>query len=79
MCLSGFPDSCRLDRCPKLTALKPPVAFVCYECGELVQIDELKEADCYETPDKKKICSACMDTMTIHDALLFLGCLIVWE
>ena len=73
MCMSGFPGSCRLERCPKLTVRVPPAAFVCDRCGEL------EEADCYETPENKKICRACADNMTVWDALIFLGCLVLWE
>ena len=72
MCVYGFPDSCRFDHCPKITALEPPVAFTCDECGEL------KDTDGYETPEKKKICSTCIDTMTVQDALVLLGCLVIW-
>jgi len=73
MCVSGFPDSCRLDRCPKVTALVPPAAFICDMCGGL------EEAGCFETPENKKICATCADSMTVWDALVFLGCMVVWE
>jgi len=79
MCISGFPGFCRLDRCPKITVLEPPVAFTCDMCGELAHMDELEGADCYETPNKKNICGTCADTMTVQDALVFLGCLVLWE
>ena len=80
MCVSGFPGSCRLDRCPKVTTLAPLVAFVCDMCGELACTGVLENEDCmpgYETQEKKRICGACADSMTVWEALIFLGCLIV--
>jgi len=82
MCVSGFPGSCRLDRCPKVTALVPPAAFTCDMCGEWAYVGELEYAEgvvCYETPENKKICNICADSMTVWDALIFLGCLVAWE
>jgi len=72
MCVSGFPEVCRLDRCPKMNALGPPVAFICDICGEL------EDMDGYKTPEKKNICSTCIDIMTVQDALVLLGCLVIW-
>ena len=79
MCVSCFPDSCRLDRCPKMKVLEPPVAFLCDKCGESVHVGELEDANCFETPDKQMICSACVDTMTVKEALVFLGCMVIFE
>ena len=79
MCISGFPGFCRLDRCPKITLLMQPVAFTCDICGELVHVDELENAKFYESPEHKKACSTCAGTMTILDALVFLGCFEPWE
>ena len=73
MCVSGCIDDCRLDCCPKIRAFKPLAAFICDVCGEL------NGAEYYETPENKKICSTCADTMTVQEALVFLGCLVVWN
>jgi len=82
LCVSSFPDSCSLDRCPKIKALEPPFAFICGICGQSVYIEEWDNANCcncYETQENKRICGACVDTITVWDALIFLGCLVPWE
>ena len=82
MCVSGFPGSCRLGRCPKITALMPPVAFTCDMCGEWAYTGVLEDGEgvaCYETQENKRICGTCADSMTVWDALIFLGCLVACE
>jgi len=76
MCIFGFPGSCRLNHCPKIRALIPPIIFTCDRCGGLIHMDELEDDDCYETPDDKRICTTCANDMTVWDALILLGCLV---
>ena len=70
-CLECF-QSPHSSHCSK--ALKPHIAFYCDKCGDPVLESELEDANCYESPDGKMLCSACVDTMSVRDALEFLGC-----
>jgi len=72
MYVSGFFDDCRLEHCPKIRSMETPVAFICDKCGEL------RDAG-YEMPDKKRICTPCVDALTVLDALVLAGCLVIWE
>jgi len=65
-------DTCYLDLCPKIKTLEPPVTFFCDRCG-----DKPENARCYVTQENKKICSTCIDSITMWDALIFIGCLVI--
>lgn len=80
MCVLCVPNECYFGQCSRKKAKKPPaIAFMCSRCGEDVSVDELEDGNCFETPDKQLICSMCVDTMSVRDALAFLGCLVIWE
>ena len=75
-------DTCYLDRCPKIRPLEPSVVFTCDICGKSAHsapMDELENVAYYEISENKKICDTCMDTMTLWDALIFMGCLVLNE
>ena len=62
-------NTCRLNRCPKIAEEEPSGIFICAICDELIN------ANCFRTQENQKICGTCVDTMTVWDALVFLGCL----
>jgi len=75
-------DTCYLDRCPKIRVLEPLVVFTCDICGKSAcsaPMDELENVACYEISENKRICGTCMDTITLWDALIFMGCLVLNE
>ena len=52
----------------------PVVAFYCDRCRDAVYEYELDESVCYVTPTHQLLCSTCVDTMSVIDALEYLGC-----
>ena len=69
-CMSCF-QSPHHPSCPKAPA---PVAFYCAKCTQPVHEYELEDDNHFVAPEGGIICSTCVDTMSVHDALVFLGC-----
>ena len=50
------------------------LAFYCDACDDAIYDYELETFYYYETPDGARICYACVECMTVEEALKLLGC-----
>ena len=69
-----FPDVYDRPKARKFFA-KPRsnIAFYCDACGDVVYDYEVESFACYEVPGGMRICHACVDCMTVEEALKLLG------